>query len=62
MAAVGAVAAEQVARQAVGPGAKRSPITASNQSDLATCDPGQVWDAKKHKCLERHGGMLPNKT
>jgi Flp pilus assembly protein TadD len=22
--------------------------------------PGQVWDAKKHKCLQRHSGVLPD--
>ena len=31
-----------------------------NKTDLTTCDPGQVWDKKKHKCLERHSGVLPD--
>ena len=31
-----------------------------NRTDLTTCMPGQVWDAKKHKCLERHSGVLPD--
>jgi tetratricopeptide (TPR) repeat protein len=31
-----------------------------NKTDLTTCMPGQVWDAKKHKCLERHSGVLPD--
>ena len=22
--------------------------------------PGQVWDPKKHKCLQRHSGVLPD--
>jgi tetratricopeptide (TPR) repeat protein len=28
--------------------------------DLTTCAPGQVWDAKRHRCLERHSGVLPD--
>jgi tetratricopeptide (TPR) repeat protein len=28
--------------------------------DLTTCHPGQVWDRKKHKCLQRHSGLLPD--
>jgi len=28
--------------------------------DLTTCNPGQVWDRKKHKCLQRHSGVLPD--
>ena len=31
-----------------------------NQTDLTTCDPGQVWDTKKHKCLERRSEVLPD--
>jgi hypothetical protein len=31
-----------------------------NQMDLTTCSYGQVWSAKKHKCLERHSGILPD--
>jgi tetratricopeptide (TPR) repeat protein len=31
-----------------------------NRTDLTTCMPGQVWDAKKHKCLQRHSGVLPD--
>ena len=27
---------------------------------MTTCAPGQVWDKKTHKCLERHSGVLPN--
>jgi tetratricopeptide (TPR) repeat protein len=30
------------------------------KSDLTTCAPGQVWDRKTHKCLERHSGVLPD--
>jgi tetratricopeptide (TPR) repeat protein len=31
-----------------------------NQSDLTTCLPGMVWDAKHQKCLARHSGILPD--
>ena len=31
-----------------------------NQTDLATCAPGMVWDTKRHKCLVRHSGVLPD--
>jgi tetratricopeptide (TPR) repeat protein len=31
-----------------------------NQSDLTTCQPGMVWDAKRKKCLARHSGVLPD--
>ena len=30
------------------------------KTDLSTCPPGQVWDKKTHKCLERHSGVLPD--
>ena len=30
------------------------------KTDLTTCAPGQVWDRKTHKCLERHSGVLPD--
>lgn len=30
------------------------------KTDLTTCAPGQVWDTKKKKCLERHSGVLPD--
>ena len=32
----------------------------SAKTDFTTCEPGQVWDAKKHKCLQRHSGLLPD--
>jgi tetratricopeptide (TPR) repeat protein len=32
----------------------------SGQTDLTTCNPGQVWDAKRHKCLQRRSGVLPD--
>jgi tetratricopeptide (TPR) repeat protein len=28
--------------------------------DLTTCAPGQVWDRKHHRCLQRRSGILPN--
>jgi tetratricopeptide (TPR) repeat protein len=31
-----------------------------NRSDLTTCAPGMVWDAKHRKCLMRHSGVLPD--
>jgi tetratricopeptide (TPR) repeat protein len=34
--------------------------TKAKKSDLTTCDPGQVWDAKQHKCLTKHSGVLPD--
>jgi tetratricopeptide (TPR) repeat protein len=33
---------------------------AMKKTDLTTCAPGQVWDRKTHKCLERHSGVLPD--
>jgi tetratricopeptide (TPR) repeat protein len=32
----------------------------SNQSDLTTCEPGQVWDARNHKCLMKRSGVMPD--
>ena len=43
-----------------GGGASGGTHPATNQTDLTTCNPGQVWDAKKHKCLQRHSGVLPD--
>ena len=34
--------------------------TGSRANDLTTCEPGQVWDVKHHKCLQRHSGILPD--
>jgi len=31
-----------------------------NQDDLTTCEPGQVWDRKKHVCLQRRSDVLPD--
>jgi tetratricopeptide (TPR) repeat protein len=43
-----------------GSAAEKKPPPGLNKSDLTTCDPGQVWDKKKRKCLERHSGVLPD--
>jgi tetratricopeptide (TPR) repeat protein len=32
----------------------------NNPHDVTTCEPGQVWDAKQHKCLQRRSGFLPD--
>ncbi len=32
----------------------------SNRGDLTTCTKGMVWDAKNHKCLIQHSGVLPD--
>ena len=31
-----------------------------SQTDLTTCQPGQVWDAKRHRCLTNRSGVLPD--
>jgi tetratricopeptide (TPR) repeat protein len=38
----------------------KKPQSGMNKTDLTTCAPGQVWDKKTHKCLERHSGVLPD--
>ena len=43
-----------------GSAAEKKPAPGLNKTDLTTCDPGQVWDKKKKKCLERHSGVLPD--
>jgi tetratricopeptide (TPR) repeat protein len=43
-----------------GVGAGTAASTKAKKSDLTTCDPGQVWDAKQHKCLTKHSGVLPD--
>jgi tetratricopeptide (TPR) repeat protein len=39
---------------------EKKPQPGVKKTDLTTCDPGQVWDKKKKKCLERHSGVLPD--
>jgi hypothetical protein len=34
--------------------------TGSRANDLTTCEPGQVWDVKHRRCLQRRGGILPD--
>src|SRR5271155_1432838 len=43
-----------------GAAAEQKKATGMKKTDLATCAPGQVWDKKTHKCLERHSGVLPD--
>src|SRR3981189_2436620 len=42
---------------ASGAGTMQKKATGMKKSDLTTCAPGQVWDKKTHKCLERHSGV-----
>ena len=30
------------------------------QTDLTTCEPGKVWDARPGKCLTKRSGVLPD--
>jgi Flp pilus assembly protein TadD len=32
----------------------------NSQTDLTTCERGQVWDAKHQKCVVRRSGILPD--
>ena len=43
-----------------GAGIEKKPQRGVNKTDLTTCAPGEIWDTKKHKCLERHSGVLPD--
>jgi len=43
-----------------GSGAGKKDQSGAKKSDLTTCAPGQVWDKKTHKCLERRSGVLPD--
>ena len=43
-----------------GGGGVLAPRAEAPADDLTTCNPGQVWDRKKHKCLRRHSGVLPD--
>ena len=52
--------AEQPARERL-PGHRQRPApSGQNRTDLTTCEPGQVWDAKQHKCLGKRSGVLPD--
>jgi len=33
---------------------------AQSRDDLTTCPPGDVWSRKKHACLRRRAGVLPD--
>ena len=39
---------------------KKDKANGMKKTDLTTCAPGEVWDKKTHKCLERHSGVLPD--
>jgi tetratricopeptide (TPR) repeat protein len=41
-------------------GSAEKKVDGMKKTDLTTCAPGQVWDKKTHKCLERHSGVLPD--
>ena len=41
-------------------GTMEKKATGMKKTDLTTCAPGQVWDKKTHKCLERHSRVLPD--
>jgi tetratricopeptide (TPR) repeat protein len=43
-----------------GTGAGTGAAMKAKKTDLTTCEPGQVWDAKQHKCLSKHSGVLPD--
>ena len=57
-------AAEQGQTQGVAqvgrPGSDKKANSGIKKTDLTTCPPGQVWDKKTHKCLERHSEVLPD--
>ena len=40
--------------------AEKKTAHGAKKTDLTTCGPGQVWDKKARKCLERHSGVLPD--
>jgi tetratricopeptide (TPR) repeat protein len=42
------------------PAADKKANQGMKKTDLTTCAPGQVWDKKTRKCLERHSGVLPD--
>jgi tetratricopeptide (TPR) repeat protein len=37
-----------------------APHGAQSRDDMTTCHPGEIWDKKKHVCLHRHSGVLPD--
>jgi len=41
-------------------GSMQKKTNSMKKTDMTTCAPGQVWDKKAHKCLERHSGILPD--
>jgi tetratricopeptide (TPR) repeat protein len=43
-----------------GAGTGTGASTKAKKTDLTTCEAGQVWDAKQHKCLTKRSGVLPD--
>jgi tetratricopeptide (TPR) repeat protein len=43
-----------------GGGGGARPFRAQAPDDLTTCAPGQVWDHKHKKCLQKRSGVLPD--
>jgi tetratricopeptide (TPR) repeat protein len=41
-------------------GGEAKPFRAQAPDDLTTCAPGQVWDHKHKKCLQKRSGVLPD--
>jgi Flp pilus assembly protein TadD len=41
-------------------GAAATKDQSKDQSNMTTCERGKVWDAKAHKCLAQHSGVLPD--
>src|SRR5271154_7164278 len=56
----GATGANAGGSRSGGAGIEKKPQRGVNKTDLTTCAPGEIWDTKKHKCLERHSGVLPD--
>jgi len=56
----GGTGAGGVAGGASGGAAPEKKAPRVNKTDLTTCAPGEVWDKKKQKCMERHSEVLPD--
>jgi tetratricopeptide (TPR) repeat protein len=60
LAAARAAGGDESPAAGAGSGAEKKDHAGVKKTDLTTCAPGQVWDKKTHKCLERHSGVLPD--
>ena len=56
----GATGANSGGSASGGAGTEKKSQRGVNKTDLTICAPGEVWDTKKRKCLERHSGVLPD--